>query len=197
MSAIMNFDNPVMGNQLTRSELIVTLALLLKGNYYFTKAYVNFKDCRHQTKAMEEFCKACDELGIAHGIIKSDSCPYRIYVWNQNLKMLLAKQALLPFRFTWKNMLHIPESWIGTLDHSTLLDLLEFTTGILKSRDAALKCKACQIYDHAELEKTLVQLLRPVAPNIEVKYIDKLKVACVIGIDTVIPESQDDISDLL
>jgi len=196
MAVIMNFDNPVMGNQLTMSELIVTLALLLKGNYYFTKAYVNFKDCRDQAKTMEEFCKACDELGIAHGIIKSDSCPYRIYVWNQNLRMLLAKQSLLPFRFTWKNMLHIPKSWIGTLSNNVLLDLLEFTIGILKNRDAAVKQKACQIYDHYELERTLEQLFKPVAPNFEVKYISELKVACIIGLDT-ISEPQDDISDLL
>ena len=43
MSRIQNFEKPVPVETLSTAELIVTMALILRGNYYSNKSYVSFK----------------------------------------------------------------------------------------------------------------------------------------------------------
>ena len=159
---ITNFDIPMLGSQLTKDELIVTLAFLLRGNYYPTRAYISLKGCRDFKTASSVLSTACANLGIPFSNLPSDKDESRFYSWGQELKLLLAKQKLLPTRYTWKNMLHIPEQWIGQIDRQTLIDLLDFMFCILKNRDASVKQTACQIRDHIELERTLLELFKPI-----------------------------------
>ena len=196
---ITNFDIPVLGSQLTKDELVVTLAFLLRGNYYSTKAYISLKSCRNFKYAVSVLSKACANLDIPLDNLPSDSDEKRFYSWGQELKLVLAKQKLLPTRYTWKNMLHIPEQWIGQIDKPTLTNLLEFVFVVLKNRDAAVKQTACQTRDHYELNRTLVELFKPIAPNIKIEYISDLKCACILGVDEELISSlrNDNISDLL
>lgn len=180
---ITNFDIPMLGSQLTKDELIVTLAFLLRGNYYPTRAYISLKGCRDFKAAFSMLSTACANLGIPLSNLPSDKDESRFYSWGQELKLLLAKQKLLPTRYTWKNMLHIPEQWIGQIDRQTLIDLLDFMFCILKNRDAAVKQSACQIRDHIELERTLLELFRPIVTCMEITYISDLNCACVLGVD--------------
>ena len=196
---ITNFDIPMLGNQLTKDELIVTLAFLLRGNYYSTKAYISLKSCRNFKHAVSVLSKACANLGIPLSNLSSDKDEKRFYSWGQELKLVLAKQKLLPTRYTWKNMLRIPEQWIGQIDKSILIDLLEFIFYVLKNRDAAVKQTACQTRDYYELNRTLTELFKPIAPDIKIEYISDLKCACILGVDEKLINSlrNDDISDLL
>ena len=196
---ITNFDVPMLGSQLTKDELIVTLAFLLRGNYYPTRAYISLKGCRDFKTASSVLSTACANLGIPFSNLPSDKDESRFYSWGQELKLLLAKQKLLPTRYTWKNMLRIPEQWIGQIDKSILIDLLEFIFYVLKNRDAAVKQTACQTRDHYELNRTLTELFKPIAPDIKIEYISDLKCACILGVDEKLINSlrNDDISDLL
>lgn len=196
---ITNFDIPMLGSQLTKDELIVTLAFLLRGNYYSTRAYISLRDCRNYKRAASTLSKACINLNIPLNNLPSDEDESRFYSWGQELKLVLAKQKLLPTRYTWKNMLHIPEQWIGQIDRPTLIDLLEFTFNILKNRDAAVKQTACQTRDHYELNRTLIELFKPIAPDIDIEYKRNLKCACILGVDEELISNlrNDDISDLL
>lgn len=196
---ITNFDIPMLGSQLTKDELIVTLAFLLRGNYYSTKAYISLKSCRDFKYTVSTLSKACEDLGIPFNNLQSDKDEKRFYSWGQELKLVLAKQKLLPTRYTWKNMLHIPEQWIGQIDKSVLIDLLKFVFSILKNRDAAVKQTACQTRDHHELNRTLVELFKPIVPDIKIEYISNLKCACILGVDEELISNlqNDDISDLL
>lgn len=180
---ITNFDIPMPGSQLTEDELIVTLAFLLCGNYYPTRAYISLKDCRDFKTASSVLSTACANLGIPFSSLPSDKDESRFYSWGKELKLLLAKQKLLPTRYTWKNMLHIPEQWIGQIDRQTLIDLLDFMFCILENRDAYVKQTACQIRDHIELERTLLELFKPIVTCMEITYISDLNCACVLGID--------------
>ena len=196
---ITNFDIPMSGSQLTKDELIVTLAFLLRGNYYPTRAYVSLKGCRDFKTASLVLSTACANLGIPFSNLPSDKDESRFYSWGQELKLVLAKQKLLPTRYTWKNMLHIPEQWIGQIDRQTLIDLLDFMFCILKNRDASVKQTACQICDHIELERTLLELFKPIVTCMEITYISDLNCACVLGIDKEFINvlKYGDISDLL
>lgn len=197
---ITNFDVPVLGNQLTKDELIITLAFLLRGNYYTTKAYINLGDCRSFKYVSSVLENACSNLSIPFSNLSSDSNCYRFYSWGQELKLVLAKQNLLPTRYSWKNMLHIPEQWIGQIDRHILIDLLEFTFYVLKNKDAATKQIACQIHDHFELERTLIELFKPIVPNIQIKYFSSLKSTCILGVSEDVINNlrnEDDFSDLL
>lgn len=180
---ITNFDIPMLGSQLTKDELVVTLAFLLRGNYYPTRAYISLKDCRDFKTASSVLSTACANLGIPFSNLPSDKDESRFYSWGQELKLLLAKQKLLPTRYTWKNMLHIPEQWIGQIDRQTLIDLLDFMFCILKNRDVAVKQSACQIRDHIELERTLLELFKPIITCMEITYISDLNCTCILGID--------------
>lgn len=180
---ITNFDIPMSGSQLTKDELIVTLAFLLRGNYYPTRAYVNLKDCRDFKTASSVLSTACANLGIPFSNLPSDKDESKFYSWGRKLKLVLAKQKLLPTRYTWKDMLHIPEQWIGQIDRQTLIDLLDFMFCILKNRDVAVKQSACQIRDHVELKRTLLELFKPIITCMEITYISDLNCVCVLGID--------------
>lgn len=180
---ITNFDIPTLGSQLTKDELIVTLALLLRGNYYPTKAYISLKGCRDFKTASSVLSTACANLGMPFSNLPSDKDESRFYSWGQELKLLLAKQKLLPTGYTWKNTLRIPEQWIGQIDRQTLIDLLDFMFCILKNRDTSVKQTACQIRDHVELERTLLELFKPIAACMKITYISGLNCACVLGID--------------
>lgn len=196
---ITNFDIPMLGRQLTKDELIVTLAFLLRGNYHSTRAYISFRDCRNYKRAASTLSEACINLNIPLNNLPSDEDESRFYSWGQELKLVLAKQKLLPTRYTWKNMLHIPEQWIGQIDRPILIDLLEFTFNILKNRDAAVKQTACQMRDHHALSRTLIELFKPIAPNIDIEYKHNLKCLCILGVDEELISNlrNDDISDLL
>lgn len=180
---ITNSDIPMLGSQLTKDELIVTLAFLLRGNYYPTRAYISLKGCRDFKTASSVLSTACANLGIPFSNLPSDKDESRFYSWGQELKLLLAKQKLLPTRYTWKNMLHIPEQWIGQIDRQTLIDLLDFMFCILESRDESVKQTACQIRDYIELERALLELFKPIVTCMEITYISDLNCACVLGID--------------
>lgn len=181
---ITNFDIPMPGSQLTKDELIVTLAFLLRGNYYSTRAYISLKSCRDFKTASSVLSTACANLGIPFSNLPSDNDESIFYSWGQELKLLLAKQKLLPTRYAWKNMLHIPEQWIGQIDRQTLIDLLDFMFCILKDRDEFVKqTTACQIRDHIELERTLIELFKPIVTCMEITYISDLNCACVLGIN--------------
>lgn len=180
---ITNFDSPMPGSQLTKDELIVTLAFLLRGSYYPTRAYISLKDCRDFKTASSVLSTACANLGIPFSNLPSDKDESRFYSWGHKLKLLLAKQKLLPTRYTWKNMLHIPEQWIGQIDRQTLIDLLDFMFCILKSRDTSAKQTACQIRDRTELERALLELFKPIVTCMEITYISDLNCACVLGVD--------------
>lgn len=195
---ITNSDIPMLGSQLTKDELIVTLAFLLRGNYYPTRAYISLKGCRDFKTASSVLSAACANLGIPFSNLPSDKDESRFYSWGQELKLLLAKQKLLPTRYTWKNMLHIPEQWIGQIDHQTLIDLLDFMFCILKNRDTSVKQIACQIRDHIELERTLLELFKPIVTCMKITYISDLNCACVLGIDKEFIDmlKRDSISDL-
>lgn len=196
---ITNFDIPMLGSQLTKDELIVTLAFLLRGNYYSTRAYISLRDCRNYKRVASTLSKACINLNIPLNNLPSDEDESRFYSWGQELKLVLAKQKLLPTRYTWKNMLHIPEQWIGQIDRPILIDLLEFTFSILKNRDAAVKQTACQTRDHYELNRTLIELFKSIAPDIDIEYKRNLKCACILGVDEELISNlrNDYISDLL
>lgn len=180
---ITNFDIPMPGSQLTKDELIVTLAFLLCGNYHPTKAYISLKGCRDFETAFSMLSTACANLGIPFSNLPSDKDESRFYSWGQELKLLLAKQKLLPTRYTWKDMLRIPEQWIGHIDHQMLIDLLDFMFCILENRDVSVKQTACQIRDHIELERTLLELFKPIVTRMEITYINDLNCACVLGVD--------------
>ena len=180
---ITNFDIPMLGNQLTKDELVVTLAFLLRGNYYPTKAYISLKGCRDFKTASSVLSTACANLGMPFSNLPSDKDESRFYSWGQELKLLLAKQKLLPTKYAWRNMLRIPEQWIGQIDRQTLIDLLDFMFCILESRDASVNQTACQIRDHIELERTLLELFKPIVTCMEITHISDLNCACVLGID--------------
>ena len=196
---ITNFDIPVLGNKLTKDELIVTLAFLLRGNYCSTKAYISLKSCRNFRHAVSVLSKACTNLGIPLSNLPSDKNEKRFYSWGQELKLVLAKQKLLPTRCAWKNMLRIPEQWIGQIDKPILIDLLEFIFYVLENRDTVMKQAACQTRDHYELNRTLTELFKPIAPDIKIEYISDLKRTCILGVDEKLINSlrNDGISDLL
>lgn len=196
---ITNFDIPMLGSQLTKDELTVTLAFLLRGNYYPTRAYISLKDCRDFKTASSVLSTACANLGIPFSNLPSDKDESRFYSWGQELKLLLAKQKLLPTTYTWKNMLHIPEQWIGQIDRQTLIDLLDFMFCILKNRDTSVKLIACQIRDHIELKRTLLELFKPIVTHMEITYTSDLNCACVLGVNKEFIDvlKRDSISDLL
>lgn len=180
---IANFDIPMLGSRLTKDELIVTLALLLRGNYYPTRAYISLRDCRDFKTASSVLSTACANLGIPFSNLPSDNDKNRFYSWGQELKLLLAKQKLLPTGYAWKNMLHIPEQWIGHIDRQTLIDLLDFMFCILKNRDTSVKRTACQIRDHTLLKRTLLELFKPIVACMEITHISDLNCTCVLGVD--------------
>ena len=59
MSRIQNFEKPVPVETLSTAELIVTMALILRGNYYSNKSYVSFKHSRDPNAAIKSLEEAC------------------------------------------------------------------------------------------------------------------------------------------
>lgn len=204
---ITNFLQPVQGYQLTEQELIVTLAFILRGNYNpGNRSYITTTHAR-SFKAVNTFIKACEDLGIPEYNVKSKKKFYQLYYGGKQLKMLFAKQALLPERFRWKQIVRIPQSWIGQLPNPVLHRLLNFTKDFLPNKDAKInKGKfAGPIYDKPDLHESLIELFKPIAPQIHIDYIDDIRTTCLMGVDTELlinaPVSVDnypeDIQDLL
>lgn len=199
---ITNYDVPVSGNQLSKQELLVTLAFILEGNYNpGNRSYINFSKSRNRPRALNTIVNACEELGIQHYNVKDDN-PYNAYYGGQTLKLLFARQGLIPSRFRWKQTLHIPPSWIGTLPNDMLEKLLEFTIDLLKNRDLFVKeDTACQIHDNIALHESVIEFFKPIRPNIRIEYISSIKKACILGLsqsnnsDTA--DTVNDFSDLL
>lgn len=118
---IENRLQPAKADELATSELVVTLALMLRGNYTEKASYISFSKVEKKTyfTDYEEECNlqvkhtisnACCELQIPFETQPRDTCKKRYYMWGQNLKKLLAKQSLLP-ETNWKHELQIPNSW--------------------------------------------------------------------------------------
>jgi hypothetical protein len=199
---ITNYDIPVSGNQLSKQELLVTLAFILEGNYNpGNRSYINFSKSRNRPRALNTIVNACEELGIQHYNVK-DNNPYNVYYGGQTLKFLFARQGLIPSRFRWKQTLSIPPSWIGTVPNNTLEKLLEFTTDLLRNRDLFVKeDTACQIHDNTTLHESVIRFFKPIRPNIRIEYINSIKSACILGLsqsnNSDVADTADDISDLL
>lgn len=200
--AITNYDVPVSGNQLSKHELLVTLAFILEGNYNpGNRSYINFSKSRNRPRALNTIMNACEELGIQRYNVKDDN-PYNVYYGGQTLKLLFARQGLIPSRFRWKQTLRIPASWIGTVPNDTLEKLLEFTINLLRNRDLFVEeDTACQIYDNITLHESVIKFFKPIRPNIRIEYISSIKNACILGLsqsnNSDAAGTTDDISDLL
>lgn len=200
--AITNYDVPVSGNQLSKQELLVTLAFILEGNYNpGNRSYINFSKSRNRPRALNTIINACEELGIQNYNVKDDN-PYNVYYGGQTLKLLFARQGLIPSRFRWKQTLCIPASWIGTVPNDMLEKLLEFTIDLLRNRDLFVKeDTACQIHDNIALHESVIKFFKPIRPNIRIEYISSIKNACILGLsrsnNSDAAGTTDDISDLL
>lgn len=205
---ITNFESPISGSQLTESELIITLAFLLRGNYNpGNRSYICVSKAR-DPKVKDIIKRACEELKIPKYNV-ADLNPDRLYYGGQNLKMLFAKQSLIPGRYRWKQLPRIPESWIDQISIPVLHRLLNFTKALLPNKDlvAANGKFAGLIQDKALLHESLVALFKPIAPSIEIRYeSEHVKGTCVIGLDDNLilncdqessQQCYDDISDLL
>lgn len=201
--AVTNYDVPVPGNQLSKQELLVTLAFILEGNYNpGNRSYINFSKSRNRPRALNTIMNACEELGIQNYNVK-DNNPYNVYYGGQTLKLLFARQGLIPSRFRWKQTLCIPQSWIGTVPNDTLEKLLEFTIDLLRNRDLFVKEEGivCQIHDNSTLHESVIKFFKPIRPNIRIEYISSIKNACILGLsqsnNSNAADTADDISDLL
>jgi len=185
---IQNFKIPVIAEQLTDSELALTLTLLLRGNmrYEYGCAYATIS-LRKSATTLIEFEKICEDADIR--MIQSQaSSKYAMRdaarLQMKNLMLLLAKQQLIP-RTTWKQELHIPYSWFY-LSNTRLIILLDFAKRILVPG----KAEASYILPSSDtLSRDLKALFRPVS-NLEIS---------VLGSKTVISfqDLDNDISDLL
>lgn len=201
MSRIQNFETLVPVETLSTAELIVTMALILRGNYYGNKSYVSFKHSRDSDAAKKSLEEACTELSIPFKTLPSIKDKDYYYMWGTNLDLVLAKQQMLPRLLKWRTLNHIPENWIGNLSTSRLKALEAITTQITRAKKTR-KGTCYLVPDALHLDIAISNLFRPIAPNIETEY--KYNRQCVYGLtytsETYINELEnldDDISDLL
>lgn len=200
MSKIENFSVLVPAESLMTAELIVTMALILRGNYGSKKTYITFSGARNPKRAISIVSQACSELGIPFKQIPSDA-RLNYYLWSTKLDVVLAKQGMLPERLKWRTLLHIPESWIGHVDEQRLKILEDLTCCITKSK-IVRGDQAFIIPDALNINKSFKALFLPIVPNIEVKYNSQLGRYCLYNLhyynlDYAKEEISDDISDLL
>lgn len=201
MSRIQNFETPVPVETLSTAELIVTMALILRGNYYSNKSYVSFKHSKDPNAAIKSLEEACSELNIPFKTLPSIKDKDYYYMWGTNLDLVLAKQQMIPRLLKWRTLNHIPEIWIGNLSTSKLKALEAITTQITKAK--ITKKGTCYLVpDALYLNVAISNLFRPIAPNIETEY--KYNRQCVYGLtytsETYTNELEnldDGISDLL
>lgn len=201
MSRIQNFETPVPVETLSTAELIVTMALILRGNYYSNKSYVSFKHSRDPNAAIKSLEEACSELNIPFKTFPSIKDKNYYYMWGTNLDLVLAKQQMIPHLLKWRTLLHIPETWIGNLSETKLKALEAITTQITKAK-MTRKGTCYLVPDALHLDIAISNLFRPIAPNIETEY--KYNRQCVYGLtytsETYVNELEDlddGISDLL
>lgn len=201
MPRIQNFETPVPVETLSTAELIVTMALILRGNYYSNKSYVSFKHSRDANAAIKSLEEACSELNIPFKTLPSIKDKNYYYMWGTNLDLVLAKQQMIPHILKWRTLLHIPETWIGNLSETKLKALEAITTQITKAK-MTRKGTCYLVPDALHLDIAISNLFRPIAPNIETEY--KYNRQCVYGLtctsETYVNEPEDlndDISDLL
>lgn len=201
MSKIQNFETPVPAETLSTAELIVTMALILRGNYYSNKSYVSIKHSRDSNAVVKSLEEACSELNIPFRTLPSIKDKDYYYMWGTNLDLVLAKQQMIPHLLKWKTLLHIPKTWIGNLSTSKLKALEAITTQITRMK--ITKKGTCYLVpDALHLDTAISNLFKPIAPNIETEY--RYNRQCVYGL-TYTPETytselehlDDDISDLL
>ena len=198
MSRIQNFETPVPVETLSTAELIVTMALILRGNYYSNKSYVSFKHSRDPNAAIKSLEEACSELNIPFKTLPSIKDKNYYYMWGTNLDLVLAKQQMIPHLLKWRTLLHIPENWIGNLSETKLKALEAITTQITRAK-MTRKGTCYLVPDALHLDIAISNLFRPIAPDIKIEYISDLKCACILGVDEKLINSlrNDDISDLL
>lgn len=202
MSKIQNFEKPVPAETLSTAELIVTMALILRGNYHSNKSYVSIKHSRDSNAAIKSLEEACSELNIPFKNIPSTKDKDYYYMWGTNLDLVLAKQQMLPHLLKWRTLLHIPETWIGNLSISKLKALEAITTQITRAK-ITRKGTCYLVPDALHLNIAIYNLFKPIAPNIETEF--KYDKQCVYGLthtsDTYTSElghlDEDDFSDLL
>ena len=201
MSRIQNFETPVPVETLSTAELIVTMALILRGNYYSNKSYVSFKHSRDANAAIKSLEEACSELNIPFKTLPSIKDKNYYYMWGTNLDLVLAKQQMIPHLLKWRTLLHIPETWIGNLSETKLKALEAITTQITRAK-MTRKGTCYLVPDALHFDIAISNLFRPIAPNIETEY--KYNRQCVYGLtytsETYVNELEnldDDISDLL
>lgn len=191
MSKIQNFITSTPAEVLSTAELIVTLALILRGNYTGKKNYISFSGARNKSEAIKVLSEACNELSIPFKKIPSDSRD-NYYLWSNNLDTLLAKQQLLPHRLKWKIAIHIPDTWIGHISCTKLQILKSFMVHITKTKVIRYENQsynASFVPDALTLHKDLCELFKPIAPGLKAKYYSALSKYYII--------ETDDISDLL
>lgn len=194
MAKLQNFSTPVPAESLSAAELIVTMALILRGNYTGKKNYISVSGAKNPGAAIKMLSDACLELNIPFKRIPSDSRE-NYYVWSTNLDLVLAKQQMLPDRLKWRIVLHIPDFWIGHIDCEKLKMLKALTECISKSKivrdkDTGKSYTASFIPDALNLNKSICDLFRPVSPTIKAQFYSSFGKYCII-------EPEDNISDLL
>lgn len=201
MNKVQNSERCFDANMLSNAEILLTLALLIKGNYCNTsKAYITFVGSYNKNAAIATVSNACYELGIPFSNILSDSCQDRFYLWGNKLDSLLAKQCLLPDKGQkWKNKLKVPTSWHElTNDRRVLINNLLFN--IAKVYNTKIAGPAVRLPDNNAFANGLLQLLAPINSDIQIRYggteRSKPLLWKVVPIKYVQPEF-DDFSDLL
>lgn len=194
MAKLQNFSTPVPAESLSTAELIVTMALILRGNYTGKKNYVSINGAKNPNAALKMLSDACEELNIPFKHIPSDSRD-NYYMWTTNLDLVLAKQQMLPDRLKWKVVLHIPSIWIGHLEDEKLKTLKTFTEYVTKSKivrdkDTGKSYTGSFIPDALNINRDICDLFRPISPTIKAQFYSSLGKYYIV-------EPQDDISDLL
>lgn len=171
MTKIQNYETCVNADELSNAEILLTTALLIRGNYSnASRVYISFIGSNMKETAITTVSNACTELGIPFTTLDSDPCPDRFYLWGNKLSEVLARQRLIPDKHqTWRNKLKIPTSWHQlSFDKRQLINNLIFS--IVKTYDTKISGLALRLPDNNALAKGIIQLLAPINQNIQIRY---------------------------
>ena len=204
---IQNYEQPVSASELSNSEILVTMALLLRGSYSSKHSYISLSNATKKTAAKAIISNACSELGIPFENMDCDPCKDRYYLWGQELDKLLAKQCALPKSHNtssgYRPGFKIPTCWFQlSNDRRALINNLVYDMArpfSVKIFGLAFHLPKSRVFANG-----LQQLLQPVNPDIEIRYADHgqekpllYKMRHVPTPSTQTEQLLDDISDLL
>lgn len=171
MEKIQNYETCISTDRLSNAEILLTTALLIRGNYCNTnRVYITFVGSNMKETAITTISNACTELGIPFSTLDSDPCPDRYYLWGNKLREVLAKQCLIPNKNQkWKNKLKIPTSWHQLPNEKRqLINNLIFS--IVKIYNSRMSGIILRLPDNNTLAKGLMQLLVPINEHIQIRY---------------------------